>query len=50
MKTTTANPFWRYAGYAQIETAIAEQVQAVLIGDSPAKEALAKAAEKGLQK
>ncbi|MEV4089546.1 hypothetical protein AB0J43_55705, partial [Nonomuraea fuscirosea] len=51
-KTATANPFWRYAGYAQIETAIAEQVQAVLVGDSSAKEALAKATEtaKGLQK
>ncbi|MEV4173281.1 hypothetical protein [Nonomuraea sp. NPDC049709] len=51
-KTATANPFWRYAGYAQIETAIAEQVQAVLVGQSPAKEALAKAAEtaKPLQK
>lgn len=44
-KTATPNPFWRYAGYAQIETAIAEQVQAVLVGQSPAKEALAKAAE-----
>ncbi|MEV0624186.1 hypothetical protein AB0I81_63515 [Nonomuraea sp. NPDC050404] len=51
-KTATANPFWRYAGYAQIETAIAEQVQAVLVGDSSAKEALAKATEtaKDLQK
>ncbi|MFD0662190.1 ABC transporter substrate-binding protein [Thermocatellispora tengchongensis] len=51
-KTASANPFWRYAGYAQIETAIAEQVQAVLVGDASAKDALAKAAEtaKGLQK
>ncbi|MCK2213823.1 extracellular solute-binding protein [Actinomadura sp. ATCC 31491] len=44
-KTATANPFWRYAGYAQIETAIAEQVQAVLVGRASAKDALAKAAE-----
>ncbi|MER7506582.1 hypothetical protein AB0L05_36995 [Nonomuraea pusilla] len=51
-KTATPNPFWRYAGYAQIETAIAEQVQAVLVGQSSAKDALAKAAEtaKPLQK
>ncbi|GAA2878093.1 extracellular solute-binding protein [Streptosporangium fragile] len=51
-KTASPNPFWRYAGYGQIETAIAEQVQAVLVGQSPAKDALAKAAEtaKPLQK
>ncbi|GAA2380337.1 hypothetical protein GCM10010404_40890 [Nonomuraea africana] len=51
-KTASPNPFWRYAGYAQIESTIAEQVQAVLVGQSSAKEALAKAAEtaKGLQK
>jgi ABC-type glycerol-3-phosphate transport system substrate-binding protein len=51
-KTAAPNPFWRYAGYAQIETTIAEQVQAVLVGQAPAKDALAKAAEtvKGLQK
>ncbi|NUR91900.1 MAG: extracellular solute-binding protein [Nonomuraea sp.] len=51
-KTASANPFWRYAGYAQIESAIAEQVQAVLVGNSSAKDALGKAAEiaKGLQK
>ncbi|WP_327584189.1 extracellular solute-binding protein [Nonomuraea sp. NBC_00507] len=51
-KTATPNPFWRYAGYGQIETAIAEQVQAVLVGQASAKDALAKAAEtaKGLQK
>ncbi|NUP81964.1 MAG: extracellular solute-binding protein [Nonomuraea sp.] len=51
-KTATANPFWRYAGYSQIESAIAEQVQAVLVGRSSAKDALAKAAEtaKPLQK
>ncbi|MEU0485734.1 extracellular solute-binding protein [Streptosporangium sp. NPDC006013] len=51
-KTASANPFWRYAGYGQIETAIAEQVQAVLVGRSSAKDALATAAEtaKSLQK
>ncbi|GII32083.1 extracellular solute-binding protein [Planotetraspora mira] len=51
-KTATANPFWRYAADAQIESAVAEQVQAVLVGNSSAKDALAKAAEavEGLQK
>lgn len=44
-KTASRNPFWRYTGYAQIESTIAEQVQAVLVGQAPAKDALAKAAE-----
>lgn len=46
--TATSNPFWVYPQYAQIETVIAERVQAVLIGaESP--EAAMKAAGEAAQ-
>ena len=38
--TATASPFWVYPQYAQIESAVAEQVQAVLVGQSSPKEAM----------
>jgi multiple sugar transport system substrate-binding protein len=38
--TAKASPLWKYPGYGQMETAIAEQVQAVLIGQSSAKDAM----------
>lgn len=38
--TATVNPFWQFAGYAQIETAVAEQVQAALIGQSSPADAM----------
>lgn len=38
--TATTNPFWVYPQYAQIETAIAEQVQAVLVGQKDAATAM----------
>jgi multiple sugar transport system substrate-binding protein len=38
--TATANPFWKFPQYAQMETAVAEQVQAVLIGKASAQDAL----------
>ncbi|QBR75257.1 sugar ABC transporter substrate-binding protein [Microbacterium sediminis] len=41
--TATKNPFWGYVNYAQMETAIAENVQAVLIGDASPADALAEA-------
>lgn len=41
--TATKNPFWAHVNYAQMETAIAENVQAVLIGDASAADALAEA-------
>lgn len=44
-KTATANPFWVYPQYAQIETVIAERVQAVLVGQQSAKDAMAQAGE-----
>ncbi len=43
--TATTNPFWKYAQYAQIEAAVAEQVQAVLIGQSSAADAMRTAGE-----
>ncbi|WP_166848125.1 extracellular solute-binding protein [Isoptericola sp. BMS4] len=43
--TATSNPFWAYPQYAQIESAIAEQVQAVLVGSKDAKSAMAHAGE-----
>jgi multiple sugar transport system substrate-binding protein len=43
--TATTNPFWAFTAYSQIETAIAEQVQAVLVGKTDAKTAMAKAGE-----
>lgn len=43
--TATTNPFWLHPQYAQIESAIAEQVQAVLVGSSDPKSAMQKAGE-----
>jgi multiple sugar transport system substrate-binding protein len=45
--TTTAsqNPFWRFPEYAQMETVIAEQVQAVLIGAASPADAMKTAGE-----
>lgn len=41
----TASPLWPYVTYAQMETAIAEEVQAVLIGQSSPAEAMKAANE-----
>lgn len=41
--TATASPLWANPAYGQMETAIAEQVQAVLIGQSSAADAMATA-------
>ena len=35
-----SNPFWEFPQYAQMETAVAEQVQAVLIGQKSASDAM----------
>ncbi|MET0735040.1 MAG: extracellular solute-binding protein [Microbacterium sp.] len=43
------SPLWQYVQYAQMETAIADQVQAVLIGQSTPKDAM-KAAGQAVQK
>jgi len=43
--TATTNPFWVFPQYAQIETAIAEQVQAVLVGQKDAASAMKEAGE-----
>lgn len=39
------DPFWKYPQSAQIEEALAQQVQGVLVGKSSAREALASARE-----
>ncbi|MFC4852267.1 hypothetical protein [Actinophytocola glycyrrhizae] len=44
-KTASQNPFWRFPEYAQMETVIAEQVQAVLIGSSSPADAMRTAGE-----
>jgi len=44
-KTATTNPFWVYPQYAQIETVVAERVQAVLVGQQSPKDAMAQAGE-----
>ncbi|MER8091043.1 extracellular solute-binding protein [Streptomyces sp. NPDC058316] len=44
-KTATGSPFWQFAQNAQIEEAVAKQVQAVLVGKSKPKEAMKKAGE-----
>lgn len=44
-KTAAQNPFWRFPEYAQMETVIAEQVQAVLIGSSSPADAMKTAGE-----
>jgi multiple sugar transport system substrate-binding protein len=38
--TAKPSPLWEYPSYAQMETAIAEQVQAVLIGQKSASDAM----------
>lgn len=43
--TATTNPFWQFPEYAQIETTIADRVQAVLVGQQSAKEAMSQAGE-----
>lgn len=47
--TASTNPFWNFTAYSQIETQIAEKVQAVLIGSSTPAEAM-KAAGEAAQK
>ncbi len=47
--TATPNPFWPFPQYAQMENAVSQQVQAVLIGKSSPKDALM-AARDALQK
>ncbi|MFI9627347.1 extracellular solute-binding protein [Streptomyces sp. NPDC052042] len=44
-KTATGSPFWQFAQNAQIEEAVAKQVQAVLVGRSKPKDAMKKAGE-----
>ncbi|MBW1640410.1 extracellular solute-binding protein [Microbacterium resistens] len=43
--TATTNPFWQYPQYAQIETVIADRVQAVLVGQQSAEDAMAQAGD-----
>ncbi|MFD7866369.1 extracellular solute-binding protein [Streptomyces sp. NPDC057682] len=43
--TATGSPFWQFAQNAQIEEAVAKQVQAVLVGKSKPKDAMKKANE-----
>ena len=43
--TATVNPFWQYPEYAQVESTIAERVQAVLVGQQSPKDAMAAAGE-----
>ncbi|WP_419999793.1 ABC transporter substrate-binding protein [Streptomyces boninensis] len=44
-KTASPGPFWTYAKNAQIEEAVAKQVQAVLVGQSSPKDAMKRARE-----
>lgn len=44
-RTASQNPFWRFPEYAQLETVIAEQVQAVLIGSASPADAMRTAGE-----
>lgn len=46
--TATPNPFWPFPQYAQMETVVAEQVQAVLVGKASPADAM-KAAGKSVQ-
>jgi len=46
--TATPNPFWPFPQYAQMETVVAEQVQAVLVGKASPVDAM-KAAGKSVQ-
>ncbi|MEV1329431.1 extracellular solute-binding protein [Micromonospora costi] len=43
--TATPNPFWKYPQYAQMETAISEHVQAVLVGKSKPADAMREAGQ-----
>ncbi|MGQ7312210.1 extracellular solute-binding protein [Microbacterium arabinogalactanolyticum] len=43
--TATVNPFWQFPQYAQVETVVAERVQAVLVGQQSPKDAMAQAGE-----
>ncbi|MFD0622622.1 extracellular solute-binding protein [Streptomyces sanglieri] len=43
--TATGSPFWQFAQNAQIEEAVAKQVQAVLVGKSKPKDAMKRAGE-----
>lgn len=43
--TASQNPFWRFPEYAQMESVIAEQVQAVLIGSATPADAMRTAGE-----
>ncbi|MBC9711561.1 extracellular solute-binding protein [Streptomyces sp. TRM66268-LWL] len=42
-KTATGSPFWQFAQNAQIEEAVAKQVQAVLVGGAKPKDAMKQA-------
>lgn len=44
-KTATGSPFWQFAQNAQIEEAVAKQVQAVLVGKTKPKDAMKQAGE-----
>lgn len=44
--TATPSPFWVYPQYGQIDTAISEQVQAVLVGKASPAEAMAAARDR----
>jgi multiple sugar transport system substrate-binding protein len=43
--TASSNPLWKFTAYSQIESAIADQVQAVLVGSASPKDAMTKAGE-----
>lgn len=43
--TATVNPFWQYPQYAQMESAVAEQVQAVMVGSASPADAMTAAGE-----
>ncbi|MDR6972694.1 extracellular solute-binding protein [Leifsonia shinshuensis] len=45
-KDAAASPLWKYVQYSQMETAIAEQVQAVLIGSAKPADAMKVAGQK----
>ncbi|WP_350348887.1 extracellular solute-binding protein [Agromyces sp. G08B096] len=48
-KTATTNPFWQFPQYAQIESAVAEKVQAVLVGQQSPADAMKEAGETAQQ-
>jgi multiple sugar transport system substrate-binding protein len=45
-KDAAASPLWKYVQYSQMETAIAEQVQAVLVGSAKPADAMKAAGQK----